>query len=42
MLWKITYQTYQTWEKPKAANPTVKQLEKVANAVGKQLILEMV
>jgi antitoxin HicB len=39
---KITYQTYQTWEKPKAANPTIRQLEKVAHAVGKKLVLEMV
>jgi hypothetical protein len=29
-------------EPKKAANPTVKQLEKVANAVGKKLVLEMV
>jgi len=38
---RVTYQTYQTWEKPTAANPTIKQLAKVANAVGKKLILEI-
>jgi transcriptional regulator with XRE-family HTH domain len=38
----ITYQTYQLWEKPQAANPTVKQLEKIANALGKKLVLEIV
>ncbi len=36
----ITYQTYQMWEKPASANPTIKQLAKVASAVGKKLILE--
>jgi len=38
----ITYQTYQLWERPQAANPTVKQLEKIANAIGKKLVLEIV
>ena len=38
----ITYQTYQLWEKPQADNPTVKQLEKIANAIGKKLVLEIV
>lgn len=37
----VTYQTYQMWEKPASANPTIKQLAKVANAVGKKLILEI-
>ena len=37
----ITYQTYQTWENPASANPTIKQLSKVANAVGKKLVLEI-
>jgi antitoxin HicB len=38
----ITYQTYQSWESPKTANPTVKQLDKVAKAIGKKLIVEIV
>ena len=38
----ITYQTYQSWESPKAANPTVKQLDKVAKAIGKKLVVEIV
>ena len=38
----IAYQTYQLWESPKAANPTVKQLDKVAKAIGKKLVLEIV
>ena len=38
----ITYQTYQMWEKPKAANPTIKQLDKVANAIGKKLVVKIV
>jgi antitoxin HicB len=37
----ITYQTYQMWENPTSANPTIKQLAKVANAVGKKLVLEI-
>jgi len=37
----ITYQTYQMWENPASANPTIKQLAKVANAVGKKLVLEI-
>ena len=37
----ITYQTYQMWEKPASANPTIKQLAKVAHAVGKKLILDI-
>jgi antitoxin HicB len=37
----ITYQTYQMWEKPASANPTIKQLAKVASAVGKKLVLEI-
>lgn len=37
----VTYQTYQTWEKPASANPTIKQLAKVASAVGKKLIVEI-
>jgi antitoxin HicB len=37
----ITYQTYQMWEKPATANPTIKQLAKVASAVGKKLVLEI-
>ena len=37
----ITYQTYQTWENPASANPTIKQLAKVAHAVGKKLVLEI-
>lgn len=39
---RITYQTYQMLEKPKAANPTIKQLDKVANAIGKKLVVEIV
>jgi len=38
---RITYQSYQAWENPKVANPTVKQLSKLADAVGKKLIIEM-
>src|SRR3970040_2138196 len=38
---RITYQTYQAWENPKVANPTLKQLSKLADAVGKKLIIEM-
>jgi antitoxin HicB len=38
---EITYQTYQMWENPASANPTIKQLAKVANAVGKKLVLEI-
>lgn len=38
---EITYQTYQMWEKPASANPTIKQLAKVANALGKKLVLEI-
>jgi antitoxin HicB len=38
---EITYQTYQMWEKPASANPTIKQLAKVASAVGKKLVLEI-
>ena len=38
---RITYQSYQTWENPKVANPTLKQLAKLADAVGKKLIIEM-
>jgi antitoxin HicB len=37
----ITYQTYQKWEKPEAANPTIKQLAKVASAIGRELVIEM-
>lgn len=37
----ITYQSYQAWENPKIANPTIKQLSKLADAVGKKLIIEM-
>jgi len=37
----ITYQSYQAWENPKIANPTLKQLSKLADAVGKKLIIEM-
>ena len=38
---RITYQSYQAWENPKVANPTLKQLSKLADAVGKKLIIEM-
>ena len=38
----ITYQTYQKWETPEVANPTIKQLAKVASAIGKELVVEMV
>ena len=37
----ITYQSYQTWENPKAANPTLKQLTKLVDAIGKKLIVEI-
>lgn len=37
----ITYQSYQAWENPKVANPTVRQLAKLADAVGKKLIVEL-
>ena len=39
---QIAYQTYQAWENPKVANPTLKQLSKLASAVGKKLTIEMV
>ena len=38
----IAYQSYQAWENPKVANPTLKQLSRLAGAVGKKLIIEMV
>jgi transcriptional regulator with XRE-family HTH domain len=38
----IAYQSYQAWENPKVANPTLKQLSKLAGAVGKKLIIDMV
>ncbi|MEK6695792.1 MAG: type II toxin-antitoxin system HicB family antitoxin, partial [Candidatus Deferrimicrobiota bacterium] len=38
----IAYQSYQAWENPKIANPTLKQLSKLAGAVGKKLTIEMV
>ena len=31
----IAYQSYQAWENPNIANPTLKQLSKLAGAVGK-------
>ena len=37
----ITCQTYQMWENPAPANPTIKQLAKIANTVGKKLFLEI-
>jgi len=39
---QIAYQSYQAWENPKVANPTLKQLSKLAGAVGKKLTIEMV
>jgi antitoxin HicB len=38
----IAYQSYQAWENPKIANPTLKQLSKLADAVGKKLTVELV
>jgi antitoxin HicB len=38
----IAYQSYQAWENPKIANPTLKQLTKLADAVGKKLTVELV
>ena len=38
----IAYQSYQAWENPNIANPTLKQLSKLAGAVGKKLIIDMV
>jgi len=38
---RITYQSYRAWENPKVANPTLKKLSKLADAVGKKLIVEM-
>jgi antitoxin HicB len=38
----IAYQSYQAWENPKIANPTLKQLSKLAGAVGKKLVIDMV
>ena len=37
----IKYQSYQTFENPRIANPTIKQLSKLADAVGKKLVIEM-
>jgi DNA-binding XRE family transcriptional regulator len=39
---QIAYQSYQAWENLKVANPTLKQLSKLACAVGKKLIIDMV
>ena len=33
----LTYQAYQRLENPRKANPTIKTLEKIANAYGRQL-----
>jgi antitoxin HicB len=38
----IAYQSYQAWENPKIANPTLKQLSKLADAVGKKLTVDLV
>ncbi|MBE0605679.1 MAG: type II toxin-antitoxin system HicB family antitoxin [Deltaproteobacteria bacterium] len=38
----IAYQSYQAWENPNIANPTLKQLSKLAGAVGKKLVIDMV
>jgi antitoxin HicB len=38
----IAYQSYQAWENPKIANPTLKQLSRLADAVGKKLTVELV
>ena len=38
----IAYQSYQAWENPKIANPTLKQLSKLADAVGKKLVIDMI
>jgi len=38
----IACQSHQAWEIPMVANPTLKQLSKLAGAVGKKLIIDMV
>jgi antitoxin HicB len=37
----ISYQSYQKLENPKKANPTLKNLEKVAKAFGKRLVMKI-
>jgi len=38
---RITYQSCREWENPKIANPTLKQLSKPADAMGKKLVIEI-
>jgi antitoxin HicB len=38
---KIPYQTYQRWERAQKFNPTIKTLERIAKALGKQLVIEL-
>jgi antitoxin HicB len=38
---KVPYQTYQRWERAQKFNPTIKTLERVAKALGKQLVIEL-
>jgi len=38
----IACQSYQAWENPKVANPALQELSKLADAVGKKLIIDMV
>lgn len=38
----ITYQSYQLYENPVMGNPTIRNLEKVANALGKKLKVDFI
>lgn len=36
---KISYQAYQKLENPRKCNPTIKTLEKISNALGKEVVI---
>ncbi|MDX9899732.1 MAG: type II toxin-antitoxin system HicB family antitoxin [Spirochaetia bacterium] len=38
----VSYQSYQTLENPVKCNPTIRNLERVAQAMGKRLIIQIV
>ena len=38
----ITYQSYQDYENPAKSNPTIKNLERIARALGKRLKVEFI
>ncbi|MDR3335683.1 MAG: helix-turn-helix transcriptional regulator [Treponema sp.] len=37
----LSYQSYQRLENPRKANPTIKTLEKIAHAFGRELSVSM-